>query len=73
MIPRDHARELVKLTDLLTAGGWEEIDPELGGTEAVRMLTDISFRLLASPGRRILVTAKWRASRASTSIVRLDQ
>ncbi|WP_157435812.1 hypothetical protein [Actinospica robiniae] len=72
MIPRDHALELAKLTDLLTAEGWEEIDLELGGSEAVRMLTDISFRLLASPGRRILVTANWRASRASTSIVRLD-
>lgn len=72
MIPRDHADELAKFTDLLAGEGWEEIDLELDRSETAGMLAGISFRLLASPGRRILVTANWRVSKASTSIVHLD-
>ncbi|WP_034270805.1 hypothetical protein [Actinospica robiniae] len=72
MIPRDHAHELATLTGLLTAEGWEEMDLELGGSEVLRMLTGVSLRLLASPGRQILLTAIWREEKASTSIVRLD-
>ena len=73
MITGDHAEELEKLTGLRTAEGWEEIDLELGGCEALTMPAGISFRLIANPGRRILVSATWRESSASTSIVRLDE
>lgn len=73
MIPHDHARELETFTGLLTAEGWEEGDLELGGPDAVGMLTGVSLRLFTSPGRRIVVTAIWREEKASTSIVRLHE
>lgn len=72
MIPRDHAEELEKLTDLLTGDGWEQIDLGLSGPEATGTLEGISFRLISSPGRQILLTANWRGSGASTSFARLD-
>ena len=71
MIPRDHAHELAKLTGALTADGWEPIDLPTPGPDA-ELLAGISFRLLTSPGREILVTANWRETAASTNFARLD-
>ena len=71
MIPRAHADELAELTGALTADGWEPIEPPTTERDADR-LAGISFRLLTSPGREILVTANWRESAASTSFASLD-
>lgn len=70
MIPRDHAEEIKHLTSALTADGWEEIDFGIDHSEFPGVLDGISFRLMTSPGRRILLTANWRATGASTSIMR---
>jgi hypothetical protein len=54
----------------LAADGWKEIDLELEQPET--LLEGIGFRLMHSPDRQILLTANWRATGASTSIVRLQ-
>ena len=71
-MPRGHAEELKTLTNALAADGWEEIDLDLEQPETPGLLDEISFRLITSPDRRILLTANWRATGASTSIARLD-
>lgn len=70
MIPRDHAEEIEHFTSTLTADGWEEITLGIDHSEFPGVLDGISFRLMNSPGRRILLTANWRATGASTSIMR---
>jgi len=72
MIPRDYAAELERLTEHLTARGWEEIETGLGGSDFALQLAAIAYRLLLSPGRRVLVSAHWRAEHASTEIQGLD-
>lgn len=72
MIPRDHAEEIEYLTSILTADGWEEMDFGIDHSEFPGVLDGISFRIMTSPGRRILLTANWRATGASTSIARLN-
>jgi hypothetical protein len=71
VIPRDHAEELKNLTSALAADGWEEIDLGLQAQEIPGILDGISFRLLSSPDRQILLTANWRETGASTNIAHL--
>jgi len=70
--PRDFADHLDRLTDLLTAGGWEQLDLGFAGPEIPEQLTGIGFRLIISPDRRALLTANWRATHASTEFQSLD-
>lgn len=72
MIPRDFADDLDRLTDLLTAGGWEQLDLGLAGPEMPEQLTGIGFRLMIGPDRRVMLTANWRATHASTEFQSLD-
>lgn len=72
MIPRDHAEEIKNLTRALAADGWEEIDLDLETKENSGLLDGISFRLLTSPDRQILLTANWRETGASTNIAHLN-
>jgi len=72
VIPRDFAKDLAALTGLLEADGWEQIELGDGVPEASEKLAGISFRLMTSPGRRVLFTANWRATGSSTTFEALD-
>ncbi|WP_034261795.1 hypothetical protein [Actinospica robiniae] len=72
MIPRDYAADLDHLTAHLTARGWEAIEAGLEGTDFALQLTGIAYRMLLSPGRRVLLSANWRAEHACTEIQGLD-
>lgn len=72
MMPRDYAAELEDLTEHLTARGWEVIETGLDGSDFALHLTGIGLRLMLSPGRRVLLSANWRAEHACTEIQGLD-
>lgn len=68
MIPRDYAVELEDFTDHLAARGWEAIETVLDGVDFALQLTGIDYRMLLSPGRRVLLSTNWRAEHACTVI-----